>query len=154
MCGALVTGMLAELFEPDQKGRRRPESLYGAVKAWEHLRRRGVVVARCTVARLVRGRGWRGNTRARSTRTTVPDPGAARSPDLVRRNFRAGRPGRLHVADFTYVPLDGSCDLSNSFPVDQGGPSCRTTSYTQPDAHSSSSTTRHGTTDGVCRVIG
>jgi putative transposase len=38
---ALITGMLAELFEPDENGRRRPESLYGAVKARDYLRRQG-----------------------------------------------------------------------------------------------------------------
>jgi transposase InsO family protein len=27
------------------------------------------------------------------------------SLDLVRRRFKASRPGQLHVADFTYVPL-------------------------------------------------
>ena len=54
---ALITGMLTELFEPDGKGRRRPESLYGAVKAWDYLRRQGMTVARCTVERLMRARG-------------------------------------------------------------------------------------------------
>jgi len=115
---ALVTGMLAEVFEPDGNGRRRPESLYGAVKAWDYLRRQGVTVARCTVERLMRARGWRGNTRARTTRTTVPDPAAARSPDLVKRNFRAERPGQLHVADFTYVPLDGGGFAYTAFVID------------------------------------
>jgi putative transposase len=76
----LVTGMLAELFEPDGNGRRRPESLYGAVKAWDYLRRQGVTVARCTVERLMRARGWRGNTRARTTRTTVPRPWCRAGP--------------------------------------------------------------------------
>jgi putative transposase len=35
----------------------------------------------------------------------VPDPSAARAPDLVRRQFKAARPGQLHVADFTYVQM-------------------------------------------------
>ena len=102
---ALVTQWLAVMFEPDQHGRRRPESLYGAVKAWAHLNRQGLRVARCTVERLMRANGWRGNTRRRKVRTTVPDPGNPRFPDLVRRDFRADAPGRLLVADFTYVPL-------------------------------------------------
>ena len=37
----------------------------------------------------------------------MPDPAHGRAPDLVNRNFEASRPGELHVADFTYVPLDG-----------------------------------------------
>ena len=97
--------MLA-VFEPDGNGRRRPESLYGAVKAWDYLRRQGVVVARCTVERLMRARGWRGSTRARTTRTTVPDPGAA-VPGPGEAELQGQAAGQLHVADFTYVPLDG-----------------------------------------------
>jgi putative transposase len=105
---AWLTKLLAGMFEPDGAGRRRPESLYGAVKAWGHLRRQGVAVARCTVERLMRANGWRGNVRGRRrTRTTVPDPKNPRHPDLVNRMFRAGAPGQLHVADFTYVPLAG-----------------------------------------------
>jgi transposase InsO family protein len=64
-------------------------------------------VARCTVERLMRVNGWRGTTRARTDRTTVPRAGDQRAPDLVNRQFTASRPDQLHVADFTYVPLDG-----------------------------------------------
>ena len=104
---AVVTRWLAAMFEPDENGRRPPESLYGAVKAWAHLNRHGLKVARCTVERLMRANGWRGNTRRRTVRTTVPDPAARGFPDLVSRDFRADAPGRLLVADFTYVPLAG-----------------------------------------------
>jgi putative transposase len=102
---ALVTRWLAQMFEPGPDGRRKPESLYGAVKAHAHLNRQGLKVARCTVERLMRANGWRGNTRRRKARTTVPDPRNPKHPDLVGRNFRADAPGRLLVADFTYVPL-------------------------------------------------
>lgn len=105
---AWLTQLLAGIFEPDSRGRRRPESLYGAVKIWGHLRRQGISVARCTVERLMRANGWHGNVRGRrKPRTTVPDPGHARHPDLVHRDFRTHAPGRLLVADFTYVPLAG-----------------------------------------------
>jgi putative transposase len=102
---ALVTRWLAAMFEPGPDGRRKPESLYGAVKAWAHLNRQGLKVARCTVERLMRANGWRGNTRHRKARTTVPDPDNPRYPDLVARNFKVAAPGLLLVADFTYVPL-------------------------------------------------
>ena len=88
-------------------GRRPPESLYGPVKMRAHVRRQGIPVARCTVGRLRRAHGWRGVSRGRRVRATVPDPAASRAPDLVRRRFRASRPGQLHVADFTCVPLAG-----------------------------------------------
>jgi putative transposase len=100
-----VTEILAGVYEPGPDGRRPPESLYGSLKMWAHLHRQGVPVARCTIERLMRAHRWRGISRATKVRTTVPDPAAARAPDLVNRNFTASRPDALHVADFTYVPM-------------------------------------------------
>ena len=67
--------------------------MYGSLKTWGHLRRQGITVARCTVERLMRASGWRGVTRARTIRTTMPDPGHSGAPDLVNRHFPAVRPG-------------------------------------------------------------
>ena len=113
-----VTEILAGIYEPDENGRRPPESLYGTVKMWAHLNRQGIPVAKCTVERLKRAHGWRGATRGRRVRTTVPDPAASRAPDLVRRQFKAARPGQLHVADFTYVPLAGGRFAYTAFVID------------------------------------
>jgi putative transposase len=115
---AALTEILAGLYEPGSDGRRPPESLYGSLKMWEHLNRQGIPVARCTVERLMRANGWRGVTRARTVRTTISDPAHTRAPDLVRRNFKAERPGQLHVADFTYVPLHGGGFGYTAFCVD------------------------------------
>jgi putative transposase len=107
MWDTAIAEILAGIYQHDGNGRRPPEALYGTVKMWGHLHRQGIEVAKCTVERLKREHGWRGVTRARRPpRTTVPDPAATRAPDLVRRNFQAPRPGELHVADFTYVPMD------------------------------------------------
>jgi hypothetical protein len=100
-----LTEILAGFYEPNQAGRRPPESLYGSLKMWAHLQRQGVPVARSTIERLMRANRWRGATRARRVRTTVVDPAATRAPDLVNRDFTAERPDQLHVADFTYVPM-------------------------------------------------
>jgi transposase InsO family protein len=113
-----VTEILTGIYEPDENGRRPPESLYGTVKMWAHLNRQCIPVAKCTVERLKRAHGWRGVTRGRRVRTTVADPGAARAPDLVRRQFKASRPGQLHVADFTYVPLVTGRFAYTAFVVD------------------------------------
>lgn len=103
-----ITEILAGVYEADADGKRPPESLYGSLKMWAYLRREGIPVARCTVERIMRANGWRGVTRARRTpRTTEPDPGAVRAPDLVNRRFRVSAPNRLVVADFTYVPMSG-----------------------------------------------
>jgi transposase InsO family protein len=115
---AEIAARIAALRAPDRDGRRRPEALYGSLKTWAHLRREGVRVARCTVERLMRAHGWRGVTRARVTRTTVPDPGHARAPDLVERDFTASAPGQLVAADFTYVPLDGGGFGCTAFCID------------------------------------
>jgi putative transposase len=118
LADAALTEILAGIYEPGPDGRRPPECLYGSVKMWEHLRRQGITVAKCTVERLMRAHGWRGVTRARTVRTTIPDPAAARAPDLVKRHFTAERPGQLHVADFTYVPLDGGGFGYTAFVID------------------------------------
>jgi len=98
----VITEVIAGLYEPDEHGRRKPESLYGSLKMWAHLQRQGITVARCTVERIMRSNGWVGVTRAKRVRTTIPDPGADRAPDLVKRRFGASRPNELFVADFTY----------------------------------------------------
>lgn len=100
-----ITEILAGYYEPDESGRRPPESLYGSLKMWAHLQRQGMPAARCTIERLMRTHGWRGATRARKVRTTIADPAAERAPDLVKRHFTAECPDELWVADFTYVPM-------------------------------------------------
>jgi putative transposase len=102
---ATITGVLAGYYEPDEHGRRAPESLYGSVKMWAHLQREGIPVAKCTVERLMRANRWQGARRCRRVRTTVADPAAQRAPDLVDRQFQARAPNVLLVADFTYVRL-------------------------------------------------
>ncbi len=77
--------------------------VYGVRKVWHQLRREGLVVARCTVARLMRALGLRGVVRGKETRTTMPDKGAPCPADKVNRQFHAPRPNQLWLSDFTYV---------------------------------------------------
>ena len=77
--------------------------VYGVRKVWRQLRREGIEVARCTVARLMRAMGLQGVVRGRKARTTVSDPAAACPLDRVNRQFKASRPNALWVSDFTYV---------------------------------------------------
>ncbi len=77
--------------------------VYGAKKVWRQLHREGMAVARCTVERLMRRQGLRGVIRGKVVRTTIPDPKAPCPRDLVDRQFKADRPNRLWVSDFTYV---------------------------------------------------
>jgi putative transposase len=102
---ATITEILASYYEPDEHGRRKPESLYGATKMWAQLNRQGIPVARCTVERLMRRHGWQGIRRSGKVRTTIADPRAGRTPDLVDRQFRVAAPNQLLVADFTYIKI-------------------------------------------------
>lgn len=78
--------------------------VYGAKKMWKQLNREGIEVGRDRVARLMRKMGLKGVLRGKTVRTTVSDPAGVRAADLVKRQFTAGAPNRLWVADFTYVP--------------------------------------------------
>lgn len=77
--------------------------VYGVRKVWRQLRREGIYVARCTVARLMRKMELRGTVRGRRVKTTIPATAAERPLDLVERNFKADRPNQLWVSDLTYV---------------------------------------------------
>jgi transposase InsO family protein len=77
--------------------------VYGADKVWLQMNREGIVVARCTVERLMRAMGLQGARRGKVVRTTVPDKAAPCPLDHVNRVFKAQRPNQLWVSDFTYV---------------------------------------------------
>ncbi len=74
---------------------RANREVYGAKKVWLALHREGVAVARCTVERLMRELGLKGEVRGRAVRTTWPDPAAVNPLDRVNRNFTAQRPNQL-----------------------------------------------------------
>ena len=77
--------------------------VYGVRKAWRQMVRERFDVARCTVARLMRGMGLQGVIRGKPVRTTVPDKTAPCPLDHVNRVFHAPAPNRLWLSDFTYV---------------------------------------------------
>jgi putative transposase len=78
--------------------------LYGARKIGHVLRRQGEDAARCTVERLMRRLGIRGVVRGKKVITTNPDTSLPCPDDKVDRLFKADRPNKLWVSDFTYVP--------------------------------------------------
>jgi putative transposase len=78
-------------------------SVYGMRKVWRQLQREGFDVARCTVARLMRGLGIQGVIRGKTPRTTIPDKKRPCPLDKVNRQFRAPAPKRLCFSDFTNV---------------------------------------------------
>jgi putative transposase len=93
-----------ELMQMIDKIYRNNFAVYGARKVWWQLRRDGVDVGRCRVERLMRRMGLAGVVRGKTVRPTVQDKHGVRAADLVKRQFTAGAPNRLWVADFTYGP--------------------------------------------------
>ena len=75
--------------------------VYGVRKVWRQLKREGIEVARCTVARLMRQMGLKGVVRGKSVRTTMSDRSAPCPADRVNRQFQAPRPNVLWVSDIT-----------------------------------------------------
>jgi putative transposase len=75
---------------------------YGVRKMWKQLKREQILVARCTVQRLMRQMGLSGAIRGKAFKiTTISDSNARRPADLVERRFVAERPNQLWVADFS-----------------------------------------------------
>jgi putative transposase len=96
-------GVLKEKIMEVWKGEKGRE-VYGARKVWLELNRQGVLVARCTVERLMRELGIGGaRARRKRPRTTVPGGSAGYPADLLERCFDAPAPNRRWVADITYV---------------------------------------------------
>jgi len=93
--------------------------VYGVRKLWKAARRAGHHIGRDQVARLMREAGIVGVRRGKRVRTTKPDPGAPRHPDLVGRDFTATAPNQLWVTDLTFVPTWAGvayvCFLTDAF---------------------------------------
>lgn len=81
----------------------RSRRTYGVPRVHAELAAQGVHAGRKRVARLMRVAGIEGVSRRRRFGTTRRDEEAVPAPDLVERNFVAGSPDRLWVADITYI---------------------------------------------------
>ncbi|MGW6681184.1 IS3 family transposase [[Kitasatospora] papulosa] len=84
------------------------DGTYGAPRSTAELREEnGEAVNHKRVARIMRASGIEGVRLRRRHRTTVSDPGAAKAPDLIGRDFTADKPNTKYVGDITYLPIDG-----------------------------------------------
>ena len=82
----------------------RSRATYGVPRVHAELRAQGTRVGRKRVARLMRRAGLEGASRRKRGWTTKRARDARPAPDLVERDFSAGGPDRLWVADITYIP--------------------------------------------------
>ena len=81
------------------------DDTYGSPRMTSELRRRGFCVNHKRTERLMAENGIVAKDgRRRKVRTTIPDVTAPPLPDLVRRDFSVGEPGRRTCGDITYVP--------------------------------------------------
>lgn len=94
----------ASLTEKIREIHARSRETYGYPRVHAELRSLGVRCGRRRVARLMRVAGLRGCMRGKKRRTTRRDPRAAPAPDLLRRDFVAGEPNKVWLADITYIP--------------------------------------------------
>ncbi|MFE2374623.1 IS3 family transposase [Streptomyces sp. NPDC059398] len=84
------------------------DGTYGAPRITAELRETSEeAVNHKRVARIMRATGIEGVRLRRRHRTTVPDPAAAKAPDLIGRDFTAQAPNAKYVGDITYLPIDG-----------------------------------------------
>ncbi|MGW2672807.1 IS3 family transposase, partial [Streptomyces sp. NPDC001272] len=84
------------------------DGTYGAPRITAELREEsGKAVNHKRVARIMRASGIQGVRLRRRHRTTVPDPAAAKAPDLIGRDFTVEIPNTKYVGDITYLPIDG-----------------------------------------------
>ena len=82
----------------------RSRSTYGRPRIHAELVDEGIRISSKRVARLMRNRSICGDSRRKTTITTIRDRDAKPAPDLVERRFTADGPNQLWVADITYVP--------------------------------------------------
>ena len=81
------------------------DNTYGAPRITAELRDNGTAVNHKRVERVMRGIGVQGLRLRRRTRTTIPDPAAAKAPDLIGRDFTAAAINQRYVGDITYLPV-------------------------------------------------
>jgi transposase InsO family protein len=81
----------------------RSDRTYGAPRVLRWLRKQGFGVGRKRVARIMRVKGWEGESGRRRIRTTIVDRGATAASDLIRRDFNPTVPDRVWVGDITYL---------------------------------------------------
>lgn len=93
----------ADLVEVMREIHRDSDGSYGVPRMHKELRKRGHVVNRKRVRRLMRRHGLAGRFISKRCRTTFPGDSAYPIPDLIGRRFAPGAPGVAWVQDITYI---------------------------------------------------
>ncbi|SCF61853.1 Transposase InsO and inactivated derivatives [Streptomyces sp. Ncost-T10-10d] len=86
---------------------RASDGTYGVPRITAELREDGENVNHKRVARITKAVGLAGLRLRRRHPTTIPDPAAAKVPDLIGRDFTASEVNTKYVGDITCLPLAG-----------------------------------------------
>jgi transposase InsO family protein len=92
-----------ELLELIRQVHKESRGTYGSPRVTAELKARDVEVGRRRVARLMRENYIRGRSPRRFRATTDSDHRYEVAPNLVEREFEADEPGKIWLADITYV---------------------------------------------------
>jgi transposase InsO family protein len=82
---------------------RDNHGVYGSPRIYHELDHQGVACSEKRVARLMRLHGIQAKQTRRFRTTTKRNKAHPAAPNLLRRNFEAGRPDEKWVADITYI---------------------------------------------------
>ncbi|MFI0718435.1 IS3 family transposase [Streptomyces sp. NPDC021224] len=85
---------------------RESDGTYGVPRITAELREAGERVNHKRIARVMRSIDLAGVRLRRRHRTTIPDPAAVKTPDLIGRDFTAAETNTKYVGDITYLPID------------------------------------------------
>jgi putative transposase len=94
----------AELKERIRTIHADSDGIYGRPRIFAELKEAGERIGEKRIGRLMKEEKLEGVSRRRKIFTTRRDADARPAPDLVERNFTAGGPNQLWVADITYIP--------------------------------------------------
>ncbi|WP_406053589.1 IS3 family transposase [Streptomyces sp. NBC_01077] len=83
------------------------DGTYGVPRITAELRADGEHVNHKRIARVMRSINLQGVRLRRRHRTTIPDEAAAKTPDMIKRDFTADTVNSKYVGDITYLPLEG-----------------------------------------------
>jgi transposase InsO family protein len=94
-----------ELLVAIKDAHRSSRGTYGSPRIQRALRKQGLRVSRKRIARLMAGQGIVGRAKRRRKPTTIADPAAAKTADLLQRNFAPAEHGidAAWCSDISYV---------------------------------------------------
>ncbi|MFE5947588.1 IS3 family transposase [Streptomyces sp. NPDC056480] len=90
---------------------QEPDGTYGVPRITAELRADGEHVNHKRTARVMRSINPQGVRLRRRHRTTIPDAAAAKTPDLIKRDFTADTVNSKYVGDIMYLSLEGGTFL-------------------------------------------